>query len=203
MFIWRRLFPACLFWCSWWVLRSALRQMFARLVILCACFWARSSPGSIGPQIHVVRRCERHSRLYIALFLVHRNVPVCSPGPAWRRLGLKVSDIHVCRKQSRDRFPGAAVWPCSISVSGTHVPPGFVFFWVWRSNVATALLKRCQSFIRFLRGDTWMGVLQRGLNLNGYSWMNILGTKIIYFDNYNLILFDPKNAYLLSELHLS
>lgn len=33
-----------------------------------------------------------------------------------KQLTLKVSVIHVCRRQSRDGLPGAAVWPCSIPV---------------------------------------------------------------------------------------
>ena len=47
----------CLFWRSWWMLRTALRQMFARLVIPCAhFFWGGSVqvPAALGRQIHVV-----------------------------------------------------------------------------------------------------------------------------------------------------
>lgn len=95
------------------MLCSALRHMFSRLVILCAHFWASACCPPLS--------ASQQAAHLIALLLGNIKAPDCSPNPAWRNssesgLRAKVSDIHVCRKQSPDRLPGAAVWPCSISV---------------------------------------------------------------------------------------
>ncbi len=73
------------------MLRSALRQMFARLVIMCAHVWACNFPGPLGVRCMLSTGVSViTSYIFIVLFLVHRNVPDCLPGSA-RRKQLTVS----------------------------------------------------------------------------------------------------------------